>query len=474
LQTSPLPTGTVSLLFTDIEASTQHWEEHRNAMPLALRRHDEILRNAIETNGGYVFKTVGDAFCAAFWRPSDALAAAAGAQRALAAEDWSAIDGLLVRMALHSGAADERDGDYFGPVVNRVARLLGIAHGGQVVVSGATAQLLRGALPDALELRDLGEHRLKDLVESERVWQLSVAGLRETFPALRSLQSLPNNLPRQLTALVGRDDVMAEIERLAADHPIVTLVGSGGVGKTRVALQAGADLLDTFSDGVWFVEFAPVNDPSLIANTIATALGVREQPNRPILETLLRYLESRRLLLIFDNCEHVIDEAARIAESIVHSCKGIRLLATSREPLRINGERTFRMPSLSVPHATESLTAKEASAYGAVALFVQRAVASDAKFVLDDANAASVAQICRRLDGIALAIELAAARVNVLAPAQLLAKLDERFRVLRWKANRATAAANDAGLVGLELRASFGQGTSVLSTPFRFYGRLDA
>ncbi len=211
---SPLPSGTVTLFLTDIEGSTQHWEQGSAAMSLALRRHNDLLRGAIEGHGGHVFKTVGDAFCAAFSRASDAVAAAVAAQRAVESEDWSAVGGMRVRMALHSGTTDERDGDYFGPVVNRVARLLGVVHGGQLVLSGATAQLLRGVMPERTELRDLGDHRLKDLVEPERVFQVLAPGLPEAFPPLLSLQSLPNNLPRQITVLIGRDDVVAQIEEM--------------------------------------------------------------------------------------------------------------------------------------------------------------------------------------------------------------------------------------------------------------------
>ena len=428
--TAPIPTGTVTLLFTDIEGSTQRWEERRDAMAQALRRHDELLRAAIERHDGYVFKTVGDAFCAVFSRAADGVSAAIDAQRALAAEDWSAIGGLHVRMALHSGATDERDGDYFGPAVNRVARLLATAHGGQVVFSDATALLLRGMMPEHSELCDLGEHRLADLAEPEHVWQLIAPGLDRIFPSLRSLESMPNNLPRQLTPLIGRDDVLAEIEQLLDEHALVTLVGSGGVGKTRVALQAGADLLEASGDGVWFVELAPTNDASLVGSTIASTLGLREQTERPVLQTLVGYLKYNRLLLILDNCEHVIEEVARIADAVLRGSSGVRLLATSREPLRIGGERVYRMPSLAFPLQSDTLTAEDALRYGAVALFAQRAGASDANFKLSDESAPIVAEICRRLDGIALAIELAAARVNVLAPRQLAQKLDERFRVL--------------------------------------------
>ncbi|HEY6325084.1 MAG TPA: adenylate/guanylate cyclase domain-containing protein, partial [Candidatus Cybelea sp.] len=426
---APLPSGTVTLLFTDVEGSTQHWEEQPDEMGPALRRHDGLLRTAIEAHGGHVFKTMGDQFCAAFARPSDAVAAAADAQRALAAEDWNTVGGLQVRMALHSGATDERDGDYFGSPVNRVARLLAIAHGGQTIVSGVTALHLRGLLSDHTELRDLGEHRLKDLTEAEHVWQLVAPGLPDTFPPLLSLGSLPNNLPRQVTALVGREEVLAEIESLVQGHPLVTLVGTGGVGKTRLALQAGADLLDGAADGVWFIELAQLNDAALIVNTIAATFGLREQANSSLLEVLLQYLRPRRLLLILDNCEHLIEEVAKIADAMLRAAPQVRLLATSREPLRIGGEHVYRVPSLAVP-SSDVLTSEEALNYGAVALFVQRARGSDAKFILSDDNVPTVAEICRRLDGIALAIELAAARVKILSPRQLAQKLDERFRVL--------------------------------------------
>jgi predicted ATPase/class 3 adenylate cyclase len=424
-----LPSGTITLLFTDIEGSTRHWEERRIAMAEALRRHDGLLRAAIEANGGYVFKTVGDEFCAAFSRASDAVAAAADAQRALASEDWSAIDRLAVRMALHSGATDERDGDYYGPAVNRVARLLAILHGGQVAASATTALLLRGMMPEQTELRDLGEHRLKDLVEPERVWQVLAPGLMESFPPLRSLESLPNNLPRQLTPLIGRDDVLAEVEPLVLEQPLVSLLGTGGIGKTRLALQVGADLLDGAGDGVWLVELATLSEAASVVNAIASTFGLREQGERPMIDVLVPYLKSRRLLLILDNCEHLIEEVARVADAILRAAPQVRILATSREPLRIAGERVYRVPTLAVP-AGDSLMADDALRYGAIAFFAERARASDARFTLNDENAPIVADICRRLDGVALAIELAAARVKVMTPRQLANRLDERFRVL--------------------------------------------
>jgi predicted ATPase/class 3 adenylate cyclase len=426
---APVPTGTVTLLFTDIEGSTQRWEERPDEMSPALRRHDELLRNAIQRHGGRVFKTMGDQFCAAFSRASDAIAAAADAQRALTSADWGAVGGLTARMALHSGESEERDGDYFGPVVNRVARLLAAVHGGQVVVSSVTARYSGAAMPADTELRDLGEHRLKDLIEPERVWQLVAPGLPDTFPPLRSLGSLPNNLPRQVTPLIGRDDVLAAIEALVIEHPLVTLTGTGGIGKTRLALQAGADLLDGSSDGVWFVELAPLSAGSSVAHAVASTIGLREQPNRTMLDVLVQYLRSRRLLLILDNCEHVISEAAHVIDAILRAAPQVQVIATSREPLRIAAENVYRVPSLAVP-PYNALTAEEALQYDSIALFAERATASDAAFKLTDEAAPIVAEICRRLDGIALAIELAAARVKVMAPRELARKLDERFRVL--------------------------------------------
>jgi len=322
----------------------------------AVRRHDTLMRAAIDANGGYVFKTIADAFCAAFWRPEDAMAAALAAQRALVAEDFSAVDGVRMRTALHMGTADERDGDYFGPAVNRVARLLAIGHGGQVLVSGTAADLLQGEMPPQSSLRDLGAHRLKDLARPEQVYQLVAPDLPESFGALRSLDAMPNNLPRQLTSFVGREDVLANIATLVARSPLVTLVGTGGAGKTRCAVQAGADMFDGSGDGVWLVELAPLSDPSLVASAVAQALGVQETPSRPLLETLLAYLRRKRLLLVLDNCEHVIAEVRTVAAVLLRACPEVRILATSREGLNISGEEVYRMASLAVPPPGATLT----------------------------------------------------------------------------------------------------------------------
>jgi predicted ATPase/class 3 adenylate cyclase len=434
---SARPTGTVTFLFSDIEGSTERWERKRDAMTTAVARHDAVVRAALEARGAYVFKTMGDAFCAAFARPEDAIAAALEAQRALMREDFSAVDGMNVRVALHTGSASERDGDYFGPAVNRVARLLAIGHGGQVLVSGTATDLLQGVMPPQTSLRDLGTHRLKDLAMPEQVYQLIAPDLPQSFPALRSLDQLPNNLPPQLTSFVGREAEVAEIKASLEQHRFVTLVGTGGSGKTRCAIQVGGDLLDGSGDGVWLAELAPISDPSLVASAVAQSLNVQGEANRPVLDTVLAFLRRKRLLLILDNCEHVIDEARNVVDAILLRCPEVRVLATSREGLNIAGERVYRMPSLPVPTAGESVTSDAALQYGAIGLFVDRALASDGRFAFSRENAPYVAEICRRLDGIPLAIELAAARVKVLSPQQLAQKLDERFRVLTGGNRRA-------------------------------------
>ncbi len=425
-----LPTGTVTFLFTDIEGSTERWERHREAMKDAVRQQGQILQARIEAHDGHVFKTVGDAFCASFHNVADAIAAALDAQQSLAKKDWSGVEGLKVRMAIHTGHTDERDGDYFGPAVNRVARLLGIGHGGQVLVSGASADLSQGELPAQAALRDLGEHRLKDLTHPEQVYQLVAPGIPAEFPPLRSLEALPNNLPLQITSFVGRDVEILTVSEALAKHRLVTLVGAGGVGKTRLALQVGADLLDRYEDGVWLVELAPLTDNDLIPSAVASIFHVGEAPNRTVTEALVHALKPRRALIIFDNCEHVVEPAAHIIDAILRNCPNIRIIATTRQGLGIAGEAVHRVASLAVPETDAEVKAEDALRHGAVALFVERAVAATESFRLTDENARTVARLCQRLDGIALAIELAAPRLKALSLEQLDAKLSERFRIL--------------------------------------------
>ncbi len=426
-----LPSGTVTFAFTDIEGSTQRWERDRAAMERIVRRHDDVVRTAIEEHRGHVFKTAGDAFCAAFARPEDAVSAMLVAQRNVAGID-PGDGGLRVRAAIHTGTTDERNGDYFGAAVNRVARLLTIGHGGQVLVSSATTDLVLGDLPPETSLRDLGEHRLRDLARPERVYQLVAPGLAHDFPPLRSLDALPNNLPNLPTSFVGLDSEIAEITALIEKHKLVTLVGSGGVGKTRASLQVAAGLLERWSDGVWFVELAPLTSGDYVVPAVAQALRIALPGEGDPAENLVRALQSKRMLLVFDNCEQVVEATACLIAAVLRGCPNVKIVASSRQALKIAGEITFRVPSLSFPEAAGSkhLSAAEAARFTAVALFVERARAADNRFHLTDENAPVVADICRRLDGIPLAIELAASRVKMLSPRQLGKLLDERFRVL--------------------------------------------
>ena len=426
-----VPSGTVTFLFTDIEGSTGLWESAPEDMQVALQRHDELLRAVIESARGHVFKTIGDAFCAAFTSARDAVASAGAAQRTLQTELWPEQARLRVRMALHTGECEERDGDYFGPTVNRTARLEATAHGGQVVLSEATAVLVRDHLPDGVELIDLGSHRLKDLGRPEHVFGLQIDGLEAEFPPLRSLDDplLPNNLPAQSNSFIGRAREVDEVRNLVEEHRLVTLTGAGGSGKTRLALHVAASLLDGSGNGAWFVEFASVSDESTVAATMNDVLGVSGQPGRPELDALVDALEPQRILIVLDNCEHLIGACAKAADTILRRCPQVQLMATSREPLGIGGEAIYRVPSLSLPAPDESHSPTFVES-DAVALFVDRARSQGVELVLDDETTQLVGSTCQRLDGMPLAIELAAARLRSLSVADLHSLLDQRFRLL--------------------------------------------
>ena len=428
---SAIPSGTITLLFTDIQGSTKLWEAEPGPMAAALRRHDEILRTAIESSGGFVFKTVGDAFCAAFETAQAAVAAALAAQQELGAQAWPTSRPILVRMGLHSGACEERDGDYFGPVVNRAARLEAAAHGGQVLVSGTTADLLAGSLPVGAGLRDLGLHRLKDLGRPEQICQLTAEFLTAAFPPLASLDNpdLPNNLPTLVSAFVGRDREIAEVRELIGASRLVTLTGAGGSGKTRLALQAAAEQIGRVTDGVWLTELAPLTDGSQIAGAVAGALGIQDPGGPMTTGAVVRALTSQDTLLVLDNCEHLIDAAAKFCEQVMLHAPRVRFLVTSREPLGIGGERVYRVPSLSLPTA-DADSAEDLAGSDAVLLFAERARAHQPDFVIDEQAAPLAATICRRLDGIPLALELAAARLSSMSLEQIAARLDQRFRLL--------------------------------------------
>ena len=427
-----LPTGTVTFVLTDVEGSTRLWEQHPDGMRAATVQHDAIVEFLTELHGGQVVRPRGEGdsrFCV-FGRATDAVAAAAAVQRALHREVWPTPEPLRVRMALHTGEADLRDGDYYGPAVNRCARLRAIAHGGQTLLSGTSHDLVVGVLPAGAALRDLGEHRLTDLARSERVFQLVHSDLPADFPPLRSLDALPHNLPVQLTALVGRERELAELRRLLGGTRLLTLTGTGGCGKTRLALQAAAEALGDYPDGVWLAELAALSDPAVVPQTAAAALGVPERPGQAMLGTLVHALRAKRLLLVLDNCEHLIVASAELIDALLRGCPGVRVLATSREALGITGEVAWRVPSLPVPPPEPPPTVDDLTRYDAVRLFVDRAGAALPSFALTAQNASAVAGVCHRLDGIPLALELAAARVRGLSAEQIGARLDQRFRLL--------------------------------------------
>ncbi len=420
-----MPSGIVTFLFTDIEGSTRRWEQEPVAMGTAIARHDSLMRQAIETHSGYVFKTVGDAFCAVFATAADGLATALQAQRALAAEPWGEIGPLRVRMALHTGAAEERDADYFGPPVNRVARLLATGFGGQVLLSRATSDLVREALPDGAHLVELGSHRLKDLARPERIFQLVVPDLPDAFPPLKSLDSRPNNLPVQPTPLIGRENEVSEATGLLESDTVrlLTLTGPGGVGKTRLGLQVAAELVEVFPDGVWFVDLAALQEPGLVIDAIARSVGVREEGGQHLRERLAEALRDERVLLVLDNFEQVIVAAPEVA-TLLATCPRLKALVTSRVPLRVRGERELQVQPLEVPDSTRLPPLADLADVPAIRLFAERAQAVKPGFALDEANAQAVAAICARLDGLPLALELAAARSRLLSPEALLARLE--------------------------------------------------
>ncbi len=453
-----LPRGTVTFLFTDIEGSTALWERDRAAMASAVERHVHLLRAAIEAHGGVLFKVVGDAVQAAFPVARNALTAAVAAQQALVAEPWTDPPGpLRVRMALHAGEAYPQDGDYLAAPLNRLARLLDASHGHQIVLTQAVQQLVRDDLPAIVSLRDLGTHRLRDLQEPEAIFQLVVPGLPETFPPLRTLPSHPTNLTIPPTSLIGRDAEVASVLRLLDEEMrLVTLSGPGGSGKTRLAMEIAAEALEHYPDGVFFVDLAPIRAADYVVPTIATGLGVRENPGEPLFETLSRYLAERRVLLVLDNCEQILEAAPDVA-ALLARCSHLAVLATSREPLRVRVERVFPVAPLPLPDSQHLPDLAALAQVPSIALFVERAQAVDPGFMLTEDNASATAAICRRLDGLPLAIELAAARVRLLPPEALLARLERSLPLL-------TSGARDAPVRQRTLRDTIAWSYDLLSS----------
>jgi predicted ATPase len=391
-------TGTVTFLFTDIEGSTERWQRDSRAMAEALAAHDELIRSAVERRGGTVFKHTGDGMCAVFPSAPEAVAAALDAQDGLE---------LPVRMGLHTGEAESREGDFFGPTLNRAARVMDAGHGGQVLVSAATAGLLRDH-----ELVDLGVHQLKGLDEPERIFQVG----RGDFPALRTVRPKVGNLPVELSTFVGRADEVTSIVEELDDHRLVTLIGVGGTGKTRLAVETAMTVSEQFTDGCWIVELATVTVDDAVPFAFASGLGITAPPDGDVIDHVVARLRHKRCLVVVDNCEHVLASAADAVERIVAGCPALGVLATSREPLMVRGERLVPVPSLPLDDAVE--------------LFVQRARDEAPDLVIDDDQRRAVVELCRRLDGLPLALELAASRVRALTPVELVVNLEERFRML--------------------------------------------
>ena len=419
------PSGEVTFLFTDIEGSTGLWERHPDQMGVALAEHDRRLQAAVDNHGGYVFTTAGDSFAVTFRTAAAALAAAVEAQLSLL-KPCGELD-IRVRMAVHTGDATVRDGDYFGAVVNRSARLMSAGHGGQILLSAATADLVRGSLGEGLDLLDLGERRLKDLLRPEHIFQLRHPELASRFPDLKTLDGPWSNLPIQLTSFVGRDEDLVDVQKLLTANRLVTLMGTGGAGKTRLALQLAAEQFEDFPEGVRLVELAALTDPELVIDETAERFGVKTAPDVSPIDSIARKIGSQRMLLVLDNCEHLIDPVGLLAKQLLAACPSLKILATSREVLGVRGEVTFRVPSLPVPHTSDP---EEARQYGSVQLFTERAVTVKPDFSVDSDNVDAVVAICQRLDGIPLAIELAAARLRILSTAQVAERLSERFRLL--------------------------------------------
>ncbi len=465
--TDSLPTGTVTFLYTDIEASTPLWEHEPDEMKLALERHNIILQESIVSSGGHVYKVIGDAFQAAFAVSIDALRASLAAQRALAVEVWPTSTPLRVRMGLHVGHAIAQGDDYTTThTLNRVSRIMSAAHGGQILLSEAVAELIRDDLAEGTILRDMGRHHLKGLTQLEHLLQVVVPDLPAHFPALNMVEGSANNLPAQLTDFIGRETEVGELIRLLNDSRLITLTGSGGCGKTRLSLHVARRIQSEYPDGVWLVELAPLADPALIPPTLVHVLGLRQDGHRPNLEILTDFLHPKTLLLVLDNCEHLIEACAQLSEALLRTCPKLRILATSRESLGIAGELSFRVPSFKVPDPERLPSLDTLANLDAFRLFVERAAAARPGFALTAQNAPAVAQICKRLDGIPLAIELAASRIAILSEEQIAARLDDRFRLL-------TGGSRTAVPRQQTLRAMMDWSYSLLSEPEQiFFKRL--
>jgi predicted ATPase/class 3 adenylate cyclase len=425
-----LPVGTVTFLLTDVVSSTRLWESYPEPMREAMARHDALIEDAVSTHGGILVRPrgEGDSRFAVFARATDGVAAACAIQRALHAETWTLPEPVAVRLAVHTGEADLRGGDYYGSAVNRCARLRDITHGGQALISSITASLARERLPAGMSLRSVGRHRLRDLAEADELFQIVHPELPAEFPPLVSPNVTPHNLPVQLTSFVGREHELAELRTLLlrTDVHLLTLTGTAGTGKTRLAQQLAEDLLPEFPRGVFFVPLASLHDPRLFLSTVGEAIGVRDVPGQPLLVTIVDALQAHGVLLVLDNFEHVMSEARVIGE-LLSTCASLKVLVTSREVLHLAGEHVFALSAMAVPDPDDRLSSERIAEYDAVQLFTERARAARPAFSLTPLNAPTIAAICSQLDGLPLAIELAAARIQLLPPDALLTRLRQPF-----------------------------------------------
>jgi predicted ATPase/class 3 adenylate cyclase len=426
---SALPTGTVTFLFTDIEGSTRLVQSLGDRYRDLINLHGTLIREAVASEGGTQFGSEGDAVFAVFPDAARGVAASVATQRALASAQWPDDAQVRVRIGIHTGQAELGGDNYIGLDVHRAARVAAAGHGGQVVLSGATRALVEHALPEGVKLRDLGPHRLKDLAQPEDLYQLDIDGLAVEFPPLRTLSARPNNLPVQLTSFIGREDEIAAVGGLLDSARLVTLTGPGGTGKTRMALQVAADRLTRYADGAFFVDLAPVTDPSLVASAVASSTGVREAADKPLVSTLAESFRDKELLLVLDNFEQVTEAAPMVAD-LLGAAGRLTVLVTSRAVLHVSGEHEYPVPPLRVPDPAHLPPLPELSTYEGVTLFVERARAALPEFGVTDESWPAIARIVARLDGLPLAIELAAAKVKLLAPEQILARLDDRLAFL--------------------------------------------
>ncbi|MBL0106375.1 MAG: tetratricopeptide repeat protein [Ignavibacteria bacterium] len=425
-----IPSGSVTFLFTDIEGSTKLAQKNNDAYLAALDKHHEVLYEVIDSNNGFVFKIIGDSFCCAFSNSTDAVNAAIKSQIKLKSIDWKDTE-IKVRMGIHSGEAEFINKDYSGYVtLSRSQRIMSVAYGEQILITQEVFDILKENHETEFSFKDFGERKLKDIIKPEHIYQIVSEGLRTDFPPLKSLDARQNNLPTLVSQFVGRRKEIDEIKQLFTKIRLLSLTGAGGTGKTRLAIQLASELIDEFENGIWIIEFSPVTDPDLIVKEISTVLNLKEDPAIDGLQALRDFLKNKSTLLIFDNCEHLLNRCAQVSETLLSYCTKLKIISTSRESFNIQGETLYRIPPLSMPENIKKESFESLIEYESVKLFLDRAVSVNPKFTLTKENIYAVAEICKKLDGIPLAIELASKRVNVIPVEKILERLDDRFKLL--------------------------------------------